>query len=97
MALNDFGINPLFCVSLPGYTWQCGLKYTDIKIQALQDKEMILSFERKIRGGISSVLRDRYVILDENEKIYCIDAKNIYLWAMSQFLPLVETKFGDKC
>ena len=28
VSLNEFGINPLYCVSLPGYTWQCGLKYT---------------------------------------------------------------------
>ena len=28
VSINEFGINPLYCVSLPGYTWQCGLKYT---------------------------------------------------------------------
>ena len=27
VSVNEFGINPLYCVSLPGYTWQCGLKY----------------------------------------------------------------------
>ena len=26
VSVNEFGINPLYCVSLPGYTWQCGLK-----------------------------------------------------------------------
>ena len=26
ISVNEFGINPLYCVSLPGYTWQCGLK-----------------------------------------------------------------------
>ena len=25
-SVNEFGNNPLYCVSLPGYTWQCGLK-----------------------------------------------------------------------
>ena len=24
VSLNEIGINPLYCVSLPGYTWQCG-------------------------------------------------------------------------
>ena len=28
VSINEFEINPLYCVSLPGYTWQCGLKYT---------------------------------------------------------------------
>ena len=26
VSVNEFGKNPLYCVSLPGYTWQCGLK-----------------------------------------------------------------------
>ena len=30
-----------FCVSLPGYTWQPGLNYTNIKLQKLQDKNLI--------------------------------------------------------
>ena len=53
VSVNEFGINPLYCVSLPGYTWQCGLKYTGINLQTLQDKDMILLLENKIRGGIS--------------------------------------------
>ena len=28
VSVNEFGINHLYCVSLPGYNWQCGLKYT---------------------------------------------------------------------
>ena len=28
---NEFGISPLYCASLPDYTWHCGLKYTGIK------------------------------------------------------------------
>ena len=45
VSVNEFGINPLYCVSLPGYTWQCGLKYTGINLQTLQDKDMILLLE----------------------------------------------------
>ena len=30
VSVNEFGIHPLYCVSLPVYTWQCGLKYTGI-------------------------------------------------------------------
>ena len=28
VSVNEFDINPLYCVSLPSYTWQCGLKFT---------------------------------------------------------------------
>ena len=59
VSVNEFDINPLYCVSLPGYTWQCGLKYTGINLQTLQDKDMILLLENNIRGGISSVMGDR--------------------------------------
>ena len=31
-----------FCVSLPGYTWQSGMKYSDIKLQLLQDEGLTL-------------------------------------------------------
>ena len=41
VSVNEFGINPLYCLSLPGYTWQCGLKYTGINLQTLQKKDMI--------------------------------------------------------
>ena len=41
VSQNEFGISPLYCVSLPGYAWEYGLKYTNIKLQTLQDKDMI--------------------------------------------------------
>ena len=34
-------MNPLDCVSLPGYTWQCGLKSSDNKLETIQEKDMI--------------------------------------------------------
>ena len=56
VSTEEFGLNPPYCVSLPGYTYQCALKYTDIKLQTLQDKDLILLIENNIRGGVSSVM-----------------------------------------
>ena len=42
VSTEEYKINPLYCVSLPGYTYQCALKYTNIKLQTLQDKDLIL-------------------------------------------------------
>ena len=95
VSVNEFGINPLYCVSLPGYTWQCGLKYTGINLQTLQDKDMILLLEKNIRGGISSVMGDRYIKSNENKKILYIDANNLYGHSMSQPLPYDEIKFDN--
>ena len=84
-------------MSLPGYTYQCALKYTDIKLQTLQDKDLILLIENNIRGGISSIMGDRYVSSDENKKILYMDATNLYGHSMSQFLPYdeIEMWHGD--
>ena len=71
VSVNEFGINPLYRVSLPGYTWQCGLKYTDIKSRTLQDKAMILFIGKNIRGEISSIMGERYVKLDEKKR-FCM-------------------------
>ena len=70
VSLKEYGINPLYCVSLSGYTYQCALTYTVIKLQFLQDEDLILLLENNIRGGISSVMGDRYVKSDENKRFY---------------------------
>ena len=90
VSTEEYKINPLYCVSLPGYTYQCALKYTNIKLQTLQDKDLILFIENNIRGGISSVMGDRCVKSDENNKIIYADATNLYGHSMSQFLPYDE-------
>ena len=78
VSVNEYGINTLYSVSLPGYAWQCGLKHTGINLQTLQDKYMNLLLENNIRGGISSVMGDRYVKPDANKKTLYKDAKNLY-------------------
>ena len=95
ISVEEYGINPLYCVSLPGYTWQCGMKYTDINLQTLQDKDMILLLENNIKGGISSIMGDRYIKSDKNKKILHIDANNLYGHSMSQYLPYDEIKVDN--
>ena len=77
-------------MSIPGYTYQCALKHTDIKLQTLQDKDLILLMENNVRGGISSVMGDRYVKSDENKKILYMDATNLYGHSRSQLFPRDE-------
>ena len=93
-------INPLYSYSLPGYTWKAGLKFTNVKLDYIRDtaklasgKELLLLLETKIRGGISSVMDDRYVQstsgleADEKTILLYIDAKTLFGWAMNQPLP----------
>ena len=77
-SVYGFGINPLYYVSLPSYTWQCGLKFTGINLQTLQDRDMILIVENNIRGGINSVMGGRCVKSNENKMVLDVDAnKNL--------------------
>ena len=91
-STREYKINPLYSYSLPGYTWKAGLKLTNIKLDFIKDKELLLLLENNIRGGISSVMGDRHVQSDENKQILYIDANNLYGWAMSQYLPTGEFK-----
>ena len=53
---------------------------------------MILLLEKVIRGGLVSVLGDRYIKSEENENILYIDANNLFGLSMSQLLPYYENK-----
>ena len=56
---------------------------------------MILLLENYIRGGISSVMGNRYVKSSDNKKIFYRDANNLYGHSMSQPLPYDEIKFDE--
>ena len=90
VSVNEFDINPLYCISLPVYTRRCAWKYTGRKSQTLQDKDLILTLENNIRGGIGSIMGRRYVKSDEDKKILYFDANNLYGHSMSQMLPYDE-------
>ena len=90
VSTKELGISPPYCISLPGYTYQCALKYTDIRLQISQDKVLILLLEIKIRAGISSVMGDRYDKSDDNKTVIYMDATNLYGHSMSQMLPYDE-------
>ena len=82
-------------MSLPGYAYERALQNTDIKLQTLQDKDMILTLENNIRGGVSSVMGDRYVKSVKNKKKIYMDASNIYGHSMSQMLPYDEIEMWN--
>ena len=78
-------------------------KKTGIKLELLTDLDMLLMVEKGIRRGICHAIHryakanNKYMInynKDEEESFFqYLDAKNLYVWAMSQKLPLG----GFKC
>ena len=93
----EYGINPLYSYSLPGYTWKAGLKLTKTKLDFIKDKQLSLLLENNIRGGISSVMGPRFIESNENTKLLYIDANNLYGCAMSQYLPSGDFKKMRLC
>ena len=93
VSVIEFDNNLRYFVSLPGYTWQRGMHYTDNELETLRDKDLVLTLENNIRCGISCVMGHRCVRSDENKKILYVDANSFYGWAMSKSLPYDIVKF----
>ena len=93
ISFEELDINPLYCVILPGYTYQCWLRYTNNKDKTLQGKDIILLLENNIKGRLSTIMGDRYVVSVDNKNKLYIDSNNLYGHSMSQPLPIGENKF----
>ncbi|XP_057294631.1 uncharacterized protein LOC130623161 [Hydractinia symbiolongicarpus] len=50
---NQYKLDPAHFYSAPGLAWNAALKYTEIKLELLTDPDMLLMFEKGIRGGIT--------------------------------------------
>ena len=99
-------IDPSYCFSSPGLTWECGLKYTGVELELLTDYDMLMMVEKGIRGGFSGVLGNRYVRtnnkymedfdnMKESNYLLYLDANNLYGYAMSKPLPTKDFKWEE--
>ena len=97
LCLRIYGLDPVYYFTAPGLAWDACLKMTDINFELLNDVNMLLMFEKGIRGGIS-IISNRYG--EANNKymkgfnknkpskyLMYLDANNLYGCAMSEKLP----------
>lgn len=86
---------------VPGYSWDCMLKQTQVQIELFTDIDMMMFVERGVRGGISqcskrhSVANNEYMDVDYDASkpssyIMYFDVNNLYGWAMSHPLPISD-------
>ena len=98
VCLENYGLDPSHFYTAPGLVWKACLKKTGIRLELLLDPDMLLMFERGIRGGITqSVHRwaaannpnmgSEYEPSCPTKYLQYLDANNLYGWAMSQPLP----------
>ncbi|XP_065658183.1 uncharacterized protein LOC136082692 [Hydra vulgaris] len=66
----------------PGLAWDAALKETKVKLELLNDYDMILMIKHGLRGGISMISNSK-----ESTYIQYLDANNLYGWAMNKPLP----------
>ena len=59
ICLKIYGLDPVYYFTAPGLAWDACLKMTDIDLELLSDPNMLLMFEKGIRGGIS-IISNRY-------------------------------------
>ena len=103
VCMKNYGLDPAHFYTAPGLAWKSRLKKTGIRLELLLDPDMLLMFERGIRGGITqSVHRwaaannpymEKYDSNKPTNYLQYLDANNLYCWAMSQPLPTGEFKW----
>ena len=54
--MNNYELDPAHFYTAPGLDWKACLKKTGIRLELLQDIDMLLMFERGIRGGITQAV-----------------------------------------
>ena len=96
-CLHHYNLDPAHYYTSPGLAWDACLKETGQELQLLHDYDMLMMFEKGIRGGISHISKrygqanNKYMKdYDPDEPstyIQYLDANNLYGWAMSQSLP----------
>ena len=53
VCMDNYGLDPAHFYTAPGLAWKACLKQTGITLELLKDNDMLLMFERGIRGGIT--------------------------------------------
>ena len=103
LCLKIYKLDPVYYFTAPGLAWDACLKMTNIQLELLNDVDMLLMFEKGIRGGIS-IISNRYG--EANNKymkgynknklskyLMYLDANNLYGCAMSEKLPTYGFKW----
>ena len=96
-CIHHYKLDPAHYYTSPGLAWDACLKTTGQSLQLLHDYDMLMMFERGIRGGITHISK-RYAAANNkymksynptkpSSYIQYLDANNLYGWAMSQNLP----------
>ena len=106
MCLEHYKLDPVHFYMAQELAWKACLKHTGIRLELLTDPDMLLMFERGIRGGITQAVRkhaaannpymgDKFDPDENTTYLQYLDTNNLYDWAMSQPLPTGGFRWVD--
>ena len=106
IRMKNYELDPAWYYTSPGLSWDAMLKKTKVKLDLLTDYEMLMMFEKGVRGGVS-MISNRYAKANnkymkdfdatkESSYIQYLDANNLYGWAMSEKMPYKDFEWSEE-
>ena len=99
VCMENYSLDPAWYYTSPGLSWDALLKLSKIILELLSDVDMLLMFEKGIRGRIAMIpnrygksnnkyMGEKYDPNKSTKFIVYLDANNLYGWAMMKPLPI---------
>ena len=99
ICMENYSLDPAWYYTSPGLSWDALLKHSKVKLELLTDPDMLLMFEKGIRGGISMIsnrhgrannkfMKEKFDSSQPSKFVPYLDANNLYGWAMMKPLPV---------
>ncbi|KAL4092502.1 hypothetical protein QTP88_027003 [Uroleucon formosanum] len=103
LCMNTYNLDAAHYYTAPGLSFDACLKYTKKRLELLTDYDMLLMFEKGIRGGlVQASMRHAkannhktpdYDSSKPDSWIIYQDCNNLYGWAMSEYMPYGDFKW----
>ena len=93
---RNFDLDPCKFLSTPHLGFNSMLRYTGIKLDLLQDSEMLDMIRYNIRGGISTITKRYADTYDDSSQIVYLDCCNLYGYALSRSLPVGDFRWMSR-
>ena len=102
---KHYKLDPCHYYTAPGLAWDACLKPTKQELELLTDYDMLMMFEKGIRGGMTHISKryaeanNKYMEYSDKTKpstyIQYLDVNGLYSWAMMEKLPTHGFKWID--
>ena len=107
ICMENYSLDPAWYYTSPGLSWDALLKHSKVNLELLADPDMLLMFEKGIRGGISMIsnrygqannkyMKEKFDSSQPSKFVPYLDANNLYGWAMMKPLPVGKFQWMNK-